>query len=437
MKKALHNISFVTFLSLGTGFLVAIISTLYLFTGAQEAVITGSTLLSFALGWAMLAKLSTRNTEQPQKWAYIPAVYMAVVGFGLLVLRPGDGAMRILSWIWPPIILGLVGWLFIKSHKQLKSWTKPVLLYPVFVVLALMAIGALYENVLEARHAVPSSGRTYSVNGKELYLNCIGNGSPTVVLISGYGENSPSWAWIQQAESRNTRVCAYDRPGEGWSQNDERQYTGVQQMAELHDLLKVAKVPGPYVLTGHSIGGTYAMIYAQKYPRQTAGVVLLDSSVPDQFKFSWYPGVYSMYKTASTLFPSLARIGVARITFGTEFTGLPPQADQDQRNFSSTARQLGNQTKEWAELRQTFADAKQLQSLSGKPLYILTAGKGQMPGGFEAQRKLTKLSSNSVQSTAGNAVHTALLEDEVVSSVSSKAIDAVVQSARSGQPLGK
>ena len=75
---------------------------LVVFPGATESVITGSMLLAFGLGWAMLAVLSARLTSQPQRWARVPAVAMTATGLALLVLTPRNATLTRLTWVWPP-----------------------------------------------------------------------------------------------------------------------------------------------------------------------------------------------------------------------------------------------------------------------------------------------------------------------------------------------
>src|SRR4029078_9740327 len=80
--------------------------------------------------------------------------------------------------------------------------------------------------------------------------------------------------------SATTRVCAYDRAGQGWSDDLAHSQDGLAVAADLHTLLARAGETGPYVLAGHSSGGALAMTYAARYPAQVAGLVLLDSSSP-------------------------------------------------------------------------------------------------------------------------------------------------------------
>ena len=79
------------------------------FIQKQENDITGAVLWRFALGWAMLAVLSVRLTDQPQRWAVAPAVFMGVSG--LLLVAFGSGVNDALRWVWPPALLALAIWM--------------------------------------------------------------------------------------------------------------------------------------------------------------------------------------------------------------------------------------------------------------------------------------------------------------------------------------
>jgi multisubunit Na+/H+ antiporter MnhG subunit len=56
--------------------------------GTRENAVTGAVLLGFAVGWALLAMLSMRWSEQPQRWAFAPAGFMATSGVVLVVGSP-------------------------------------------------------------------------------------------------------------------------------------------------------------------------------------------------------------------------------------------------------------------------------------------------------------------------------------------------------------
>jgi peptidoglycan/LPS O-acetylase OafA/YrhL len=107
--------------------------------------VTGAVLCGFAVGWAMLAIVSTRYTDQPQRWAAAPALFMGLGG--LLLIGFGSSLREVLNWVWPPVLLALVIWMFIRARRQLHSRSRLWLLYPVLAVLAVAAIGGGYETV--------------------------------------------------------------------------------------------------------------------------------------------------------------------------------------------------------------------------------------------------------------------------------------------------
>lgn len=132
------------------------------------------------------------------------------------------------------------------------------------------------------------------VGGYRLSIKCIGVGSPTVILEAGLGSSSKTWEKVMPAVGRFTRVCSYDRPGQGKSDPAPRAIrrfgshryielrTGQQIVQDLHTLLAKAGAAGPYVLVGHSLGGLYAILYANQYPKDIVGMVLVDSAHQDQ-----------------------------------------------------------------------------------------------------------------------------------------------------------
>jgi pimeloyl-ACP methyl ester carboxylesterase len=129
--------------------------------------------------------------------------------------------------------------------------------------------------------------------GRQIYLECRGTGSPTVVLESGLRGAADVWSMSSAGEgaptvfpevANFTRVCAYDRPGtvvggESPSRSDpvSQPTTAQDAVADLHALLRAAEEPGPYVLVGHSYGGLVARLFAMTYPQDVSGLVLIDA----------------------------------------------------------------------------------------------------------------------------------------------------------------
>jgi len=123
------------------GLLVALALVVGPVAGAQEHVITGTVLLTFAASWALLAMLSTRWTEQPQRWAAPLAGYMALAGAALLVFAPRDPVLDALGWVWPPIWLALVVATVVRVRRDLHSRTRSWVVYPLLTVFALCSVG--------------------------------------------------------------------------------------------------------------------------------------------------------------------------------------------------------------------------------------------------------------------------------------------------------
>lgn len=117
-----------------------------------------------------------------------------------------------------------------------------------------------------------------------MYIDCRGQNRPTVLVDVGIGMASASWLDIVETVAPHTRICIYDRSGYGYSGPGPGERTTKQIVEELHDLINAARVPGPYILVGHSFGGFTARYFAARYPKKTVGLVLVDSSHPDQIR---------------------------------------------------------------------------------------------------------------------------------------------------------
>ncbi|MET0672092.1 MAG: alpha/beta hydrolase [Microbacterium pygmaeum] len=138
----------------------------------------------------------------------------------------------------------------------------------------------------------PISGTFDVGDGRKMYLECTGSGSPTVVLISGQRASADDWKIVADGVSSpsvwslvagDTRVCAYDRPGtpvgDAPSRSDPvAQPADAQRMADdLSALLDAAGITPPLVLAAHSAGGLVARLYAAEHPDHVSGMVLVDA----------------------------------------------------------------------------------------------------------------------------------------------------------------
>lgn len=115
------------------------------------------------------------------------------------------------------------------------------------------------------------------IGDRRIFLRCIGSGGPTVVLEAGYGDNGTIWAPVQIHAAEFVRVCSYDRAG--LERSDEPPHyprTGAEVVADLHAALQAAQVEPPYLLVGQSYGALFSRLFAQTFPSEVAGLLLVD-----------------------------------------------------------------------------------------------------------------------------------------------------------------
>jgi pimeloyl-ACP methyl ester carboxylesterase len=155
------------------------------------------------------------------------------------------------------------------------------------LLLFLLAIaGAAYQQIstVRDRDAFPMPGQLVDVGGYKMHIHCSGSGGPTVILDSGLGDSFIVWRKLQPQIAQFTRVCSYDRAGIGYSDASPRARSSKVFAEELQSLLHNAGIAPPYVLAGHSMGGYDVRIYTNLYRSEVAGMVLVDSSHPEQRK---------------------------------------------------------------------------------------------------------------------------------------------------------
>ena len=178
------------------------------------------------------------------------------------------------------------------------------------------------------------------------------------------------------------------------------------------------------------------MTYAAHYPAQVAGMVLLDSSTPNQFRLPGYASTYAMMRRGLGVAPSLARLGIGRLVPATATSDLPSPAAEQVRAFATSPRGLRNMRDEVSALPAAFAQASALHTLGHKPLAVLTATESlrDTTGWSAAQNRLAALSSNSSHRVI-DATHAALLDDQLPPALPSRAITDVVHAVRTRNPL--
>ncbi|HEY3545366.1 MAG TPA: alpha/beta fold hydrolase [Propionicimonas sp.] len=423
--------------SLATGAGSAAVVVFCVLPSAPEATIVGAALIAFAMGWAMLALLTARSTAVPQPWALVPAASLAVAGLGLLVAGPGEPTMTQLAWVWAPALVALGLFVALRSRHNVPG-RGAMIVYPAAIAMMAAGAGGLYQAATPSPETAAGAmpGRLVDVGGYRLHLSCSGTGSPTVVLLNGLGETSPQWERVNPTIARTTRVCVYDRAGQGWSDDSASRADTTSAITDLHRLLSGAGEIGPFVLAGHSLGGVHALAYAAAFPTDVAGVVLLDSASPHQVDLvKPFTGEYELMRRVLAVLPTLFRFGIGQATRAIT-PSTPGTASAQASAFANSPRGMRNMRAEQEALPDSFAQAQALTTLGGTPLVVLTAKDNveRKPGWAAAQDQLARLSTNS-RHTVADLDHMAFLDDAAGAALSVEAINDVVASVRSHEPV--
>ncbi len=300
-----------------------------------------------------------------------------------------------------------------RKFARLRRWVKRVVVSFALLVVLLAGVGAVYQSISTARdlRRFPPPGRLIDVGGYRLHIHCVGEGSPTVVVDSGFDDTSLVWRAIQPEVAKFTRICAYDRAGVGWSDAGPTPTHSRKMVEELHTLLKNAGVSDTYVLVGASFGGLNARVFANQFPDETVGMVLVDSMHEDQFARTSGPkGPPPAWakKLARGVGWFCGATGLSRF-IGSPATSLevPPEVKPiayavalRTEAYTAGAKIEGFQCLEQA--RATRRNDGQ-PPLGAKPLVVLTHGKRGELGAtdnderawVEMQDELSRLSSNS------------------------------------------
>lgn len=293
----------------------------------------------------------------------------------------------------------------------------------------------------------PPRGQLYSVNGHAMHIVCLGEGSPTVILQAGGAADSTWWYWVQHQLAAHTRVCAFDRPGMGWSEPTTDPRDAFTLMSELHALLAQANVRPPYVMAGHSWGAVLTRIYAAQYPQEIEGLVLVDSALvypkhfADQAAFDAWK---STFAGQQMLFGAIMRLGLPRLTDPATFqqAGYPPAAALELVAVRSRNEVIDTDFAEfhaqmWA-LTKASAAAEDLADLPLAILWAVETWKTQdtyltdLPA---ARAEISTYSTNSVTRSIDGADHVSILGKEQYAQQVTNAILDVMEAAQTGEPL--
>lgn len=316
--------------------------------------------------------------------------------------------------------------------------------------------GAVWQAVATARdrRRVDPPGRLVDVGGHRLSVVRTGaeNPLPTVVLEAGANVTGASWGHVQSAVAEFAPVVSYDRAGLGWSEASDRPRHAHEVVDQLHTALAGVDAEGPYVLVGHSLGCEFVRVFADRYPEETEGVVLVDPGVLDEsgvlrvgVAAPSLEGVRAPAETVrllrwatrlSRLAPLVARLGVFRAALRLgAVVGAFPDADAAAVTASmATTRHWEAAVTELAAIDDIAQQTRATGSLGEKPLVVLNSDspESEMTDAIRAfgTDLAATLSSAGAHRIVEGATHVSLLSDPDHATETVEAIREVVETVR-------
>jgi len=184
----------------------------------------------------------------------------------------------------------LIAWFCLRrilliGSKSFPTWRKATagVVLSLVGLISLILAGSSGWNAIALRHSRSRPpGKIYLVNGHRMRIDCMGSGSPVIILESGAGGDGLDWGNVQPLLAKTTRTCSYDRAGMGWSDALPPPRDADHVATELNGLLTAAQIVRPVVLMGASRGGIFIRDYATRYPAEVAGLIFVDTGVPLQ-----------------------------------------------------------------------------------------------------------------------------------------------------------
>jgi pimeloyl-ACP methyl ester carboxylesterase len=300
---------------------------------------------------------------------------------------------------------------------------------------------ATFPLMLPAQAPAPPGSLVDIGGGQRMHLHCTGAGSPTVVFEGGAGDFSMIWSAVQRGVSGFTRACSYDRAGFAWSDPGASPRTFAQQALELRTVLQRGNITGPYVLVGQSFGAALVRGFANRYPVEVAGMVLVDAIHEDGYVF-WGGQAHHLRADAKGALEPPPRIAIdtallreARSRQAAAPETLGPPLDK----MPAAAQRLW----QWAAAQPVFSLAQPMEmawspdeaertyqrrrsnpaELGSIPLVVLARARGNFASGMQMtpdslerlrrfhQADLARLSSKGVLRFAPHAGHNIHLED--------------------------
>jgi len=310
-----------------------------------------------------------------------------------------------------------------KMIKRFFKWVKMIGLVLIVLVIMLLLTGFIFERISRNNaEKIKPDGKFVKVENHLLHYDKKGNGGPTVVFETAFDPAGHlQWYNIQQQLPISFTSISYDRSGILWSERGENPKSGEDMARELHLLLEKVNAPKPYILIGHSFGGTLVRFFVNRYPKDVGGVILVDSQYPDDHRFL-SPELYKMVNQGlpGGFLKFANNFGIARMMFKGMFPNDKQYTYQNSVMPALLFKSANAVLEEQDEMGSIKKEASKIRSFGNIPLLVLTAAdekrydaaikdkklKTEMLNAwFKMQKDLLYLSTDSKQISVPNSGH--------------------------------
>jgi pimeloyl-ACP methyl ester carboxylesterase len=260
--------------------------------------------------------------------------------------------------------------------KTFLKWTKRIGFGLVTLLILLLLIGFIFERMSRNdAEKIKPDGQFVEVKHHRLHYYKKGSGGPTIVFETAFDPAGHlQWYHIQQELPTSYTSVSYDRAGILWSERGKNSKSGKEMAKELHLLLEKANTPKPYILVGHSFGGTLVRFFVNQYPEDVEGVIFVDSQCPDDEKYL-SPELFKMVNQGlpGSFLKFANTFGPARLMFKGMFPNNKQYEYQNTIMPALLYKSADAVLEEQDQMRSIKNEASKIKSFGNIPLYVLTA----------------------------------------------------------------
>ncbi|BCZ46429.1 hypothetical protein psyc5s11_24960 [Clostridium gelidum] len=281
-------------------------------------------------------------------------------------------------------------------------------------IIIMLLIGTIWQRIMVEKETniLLSHGEVFDINNHNMYIHSTGSGRNTVVFVAGSGTPSSftDFYRLQRELHPYARTVSFDNAGFGWNEKTDIPRTIDVLSEELHELLEKSGQSSPYILVGHSLASLEVIRFAQKYPTEVKGIVLLDGGSPEFYANdseikSYILNRFSAGLRVTGIARALGNLSIKLPLLGENLRNNELPSDIKKIDTAMYYKYLGN-TSNLKYIKNINENAREVIKngpLNNIPLVIISSDSGQ--SWEKTQKELLNWSNYSSQKTLYNSSH--------------------------------